>query len=366
MAWTKYKEIKYALGGIPTANLTDFPKLVSIVADTDIASELSGGGGVKFTSADGSSDLAFGLYPSSALASGTVLARVKIGSLLTAASVGDVIARLYYSSSESTSQNRAATVSNGYKLFAPLGEDPSGSAPQMRDWVTDSLLGTSAGTMTGGDLAAAVVGNGLDFDGSDDAINFGNGSGQFANLGAQTIRFHAYVRTSTANDTFLSKGSATDGGWIISITSGSNRTLRFLRDENTTDMTASYVGAVVLNQWRDYAFTIPAGLIGSDIKLYLDGAFQAASGSSSGGSDKTESTSNLVVGNTSGSVAPDAIIGQVEIANTERSTNWLAYAYADDFTNSGTFTLSAEQGGGGPTIRPSAIYYRSYLQGAAA
>lgn len=144
MTWTKYKEIKYAADGIPAENLTDFPKLVSITADADIASELSGGGGIKFTSADGLTDLSFGLYPSTDLAAGTVLARVKV-TLLTAASVGDVICRLYYSSSESTTEDKAGTVSADYVLFMPLEEDPSGSAPQMLDWVSEANLGTSGG-----------------------------------------------------------------------------------------------------------------------------------------------------------------------------------------------------------------------------
>ena len=74
-------------------------------------------------------DLDFGLYPSTDLANGTVLARVKV-TLLTAASVGDVICRLYYSASESTTEDKAGTVS-AYSLFMPLEQDPSGSAPQL-------------------------------------------------------------------------------------------------------------------------------------------------------------------------------------------------------------------------------------------
>src|SRR5690606_26937076 len=63
---------------------------------------------------------------------------------------------------------------NGYVLYMPLEEDPSGSAPQMRDWVTDSLIGTSAGSMTSDDLVAGKVGKGLEFDGSNDCIDTPN------------------------------------------------------------------------------------------------------------------------------------------------------------------------------------------------
>jgi hypothetical protein len=362
MAWTKYKEIKYALGGIPTANLTDFPKLVSIVADSDIASELSGGGGVKFTSADGSSDLAFGLYPTSALASGTVHARVKIGSLLTAASVGDVIARLYYSSGESTTQNKAGTVSNGYALFMPLEDDPSGSAPQMRNWVTDTLIGTSVGTMTSGDLVSGKVGSGIDFDGVDDAINCGTGFGSIP-LSAFTAEFHAKASANTDSDAALSWDGTDDlvfypfdnnGG------AGAQGVRVFWRDvvtlnENGVDRADGNFHAFALVSYST-----------TDHRAFADGSQILSSVVSSAGAGPFGGQFQIGGWAGSGTQRIAGIIDEVRISSVARSADWLAYAYADDFTNSGTFTLSAEQGGGGPTVRPSAIYYRSYLQGAAA
>ena len=153
MAFGQYKEIRYATDGIPPANLTDFSLPLWITTDADIAAELGSGGGIKVTSADGLTDLPFGLYPSTNLAAGTVHGRF-LGSPLTAASIGDVIARLYYDAGESTVEDKAGVVANDYVVFMPLEEDPSGSAPQIYDWVSESNLGTTNGGMSSGQLAA--------------------------------------------------------------------------------------------------------------------------------------------------------------------------------------------------------------------
>jgi len=51
-----------------------------------------------------------------------------------------------------------------------LGQDPSGSAPQMIDSSSNSNDLTSGGTMTSGDLVDSHPGKGIDFDGSDDQL----------------------------------------------------------------------------------------------------------------------------------------------------------------------------------------------------
>lgn len=340
MAWSKYKEIRYALGGIPSANLTDFPKLIGITADADIASELSGGGGVKFTSADGSSDLAFGLYPSSNLAAGTILARVKIGSLLTAASVGDVIARLYYSASESTTQNRAGVVSSSYLMFAPLEEDPSGSAPQMRDWVTDTLLGTSSGSMTSGDSVTGQVGKGLDFDGADDMIALGDPA-SVDGLSALTLEATIFARTIGQNSfgRILNKGDGNPFGLLIN----SSTQLGF-----QINSTAGNFNGFSLNTWQGIAGVFASG---SKKDVWFNGSKVTGTPQTA---TLTANTELVRIGNRgSGLRTFDGIIDELRISSVARADDWLAYAYADDFTNSGTFTLSAEQGGS------PAIYRRS-------
>jgi hypothetical protein len=52
-------------------------------------------------------------------------------------------------------------------------EDPSGSAPQMQDSTMNENDGTTAGSMTSGDLVDFAPGKGLEFDGSNDYVKTG-------------------------------------------------------------------------------------------------------------------------------------------------------------------------------------------------
>lgn len=349
MTWTLYKEIKYATDGIPGSDLTDFPKLFAIAADADIAAEGGGGGGIKFTSADGNTDLAFGLYPSTDITSGDILARVKV-SPDADASVGDVICRLYYSSTESTTEDKAGTV-DSFALVTPLEEDPSGSEPQIFDWVTETNLGTSAGTMTSGDLVAATVGSGLELDGSDDVVDFGTIAG--INSATEATIQAIISRTSTTH--------SVAGGFSAGASAppGSRFSFIWFTDANIYVSCGNAVyGSCSLAGTGAHAIAIVFdGAGGSDadrLKLFVDGVQQTLTFS---GTIPTSlpSVNPYTVGKDSSDRYGGGTHDEHFVTAGLRTANWLAYAYTDDFANADTFTLSTEQGGGGGvTISPAA------------
>ena len=55
-----------------------------------------------------------------------------------------------------------------------MGDDPSGTAPQLRD-AAQSNNGTSNGGMVIGDLVSGNIGNALHFDGNNDYFDLGTG-----------------------------------------------------------------------------------------------------------------------------------------------------------------------------------------------
>jgi hypothetical protein len=63
---------------------------------------------------------------------------------------------------------------SNFVLVAHLHQNPAGGAPQMTDSTANGNNGTSSGSMTLSDSVGAIAGNGLDFDGANDFINFGN------------------------------------------------------------------------------------------------------------------------------------------------------------------------------------------------
>jgi hypothetical protein len=112
---------------------------------------------------------------------------------------------------------------SNFVLVQHMNEDPSGSAPQMIDSTSWDNDGTSAGTMTTGDLVAAQVGNGIAFDGSNDYINLQQPAELDFDPDDDDFTVEAWVNTSVGGY-IISKGETTTGyrqwGLFVSQTTG--------------------------------------------------------------------------------------------------------------------------------------------------
>lgn len=338
----KRKAIKY--GTIfPDSSLSDFPKLFVIEADSDIASELSGGGGIAVTEADGETPVPFGLYPSSDPSSGDIILRAKFD-IAAGASTGDTLGYIYYDSGQSTTEDKAGTVDNDYVLFMPLEEDPSGSAPQMFDWVSETNIGTSGGSMASGNLVAGEVGNALGFDGFDDLITVASLAYSAAITGEAIIKRVALNRGfSTILSHHTTVGVPSD--WYF-----------YFHDDNKLHVDIPWVagfvvdGATALTDTSDFhsvAFT-RAGSSGSwHYAVYLDGV---PDGTDTDSNNPTTSTHPLhIMALVAGNNHANGYLDEVRISSVARSAAWLEYAHYDDFDNSDTFTLGTEEVDGGVT-----------------
>lgn len=362
MAWTLYKEIRYATDGIPGENLTDFPKRFAIVGDSDIAAELTSGGGVKVTNADGTVDLPIEILSAGTnLASGDVEFWTKL-TLLTAANVGDVMCRLYYSSGESTTQDPSAVWSNNYAMVLHLEQDPSGSAPQMYDSVSETNVGTSAGSMTSGDLVAGQVGKGLDFDGNNDYLALPTPS-VFHPITVEAI---VNASTLTRSHVVWSQGENTNSwtGQYISVGSDGSVVAVSPVSNDFSAIASSPTSAVSAGQFYHLA-----GVWGStsDRKVFVNGSLE--------GSNTTSANPTPIqvqyVGRTFSTADPfgSALLGIVDelrISSVARSEDWLSYSYIDDFDNADTFTLGDEKGATGEVSLPILAYHYQHHLGSMA
>lgn len=338
--WAHRKEIRYG-STIPGDDLDDFPLLIVTNGDADIAAELSDGNGITVTLADGETQVPFGLYPTSSPAVGTLILRARFD-LSSLAVEDDVIGYLYYDDAETTTEDKAGVVSNGYVLFMPLEEDPSGSAPQMYDWVSESNVGTSGADMESGDLVAGQVGNGLDFDGSNDYITCGTG----ASLNG-TVEFTRSVLVST-NDADTScllsqRGPGQyNGGYVVVMQpSGVVRFWLFGDWEFQFDITTSTT--INDGDWHHVAVTRST----TGAAIYIDGVSAATSTSSAKNLDNTIPT---VMG---GDIRDDAdyLAGLLDehrmVSGIARTADWLAYESENELSNADTVTLGPEESEGG-------------------
>lgn len=356
MAWILHQELQYALAGIPGANLSDFDKLFVIVADADIAAELASGGGVKVTSPDGMTDLSFGLLAGTNLAAGTLYLRVNLDPL-TAATVGDVMAVLWFSASESTVEDKAGTVPD-HDLYMPCDQDPSGSAPQVLDWKTETYLGTSGGSMTSGDLVAGQVGQALEFDGSNDRITVPSNAAYSDTIGTWEALFRTDGTWGTAGGsggggqgttgilTRHSTGTDSSGGITLGVTTSGV----FFQCKDTSNNIRGQIAqaaTVTDDEWHAFGLTYN-GTSGQPNRVYIDGV-EIASVNSSG--NWSFGAYVFTIGNTISSWW-EAFAGGIQhvriAAGVTRSAEYFAYRYVDDFDNASTFTRSATLGGASP------------------
>jgi hypothetical protein len=148
--------------------LTDFVVLVRLT-DAELQSGAAADGSdIYFADTDQTTVLDFELE-SYASASGTLVAWVRLPSL----SAGtDAVLYLGYDDGQS-SRADAAGVWAGYRHVWHLAQDPSLGAAAIQD-ATGRAHGTAQGGMSAAALVAAVAGNGLSFDGSNDQVTFSN------------------------------------------------------------------------------------------------------------------------------------------------------------------------------------------------
>jgi hypothetical protein len=136
---------------------------------------LDGGGDVRFSSnSDGSTQISCEITAWDSTNS-TCQVWVKVPSVSSSSNTSIWI--WYKKSGESQPAEDAAfgsesVWSSSYFSVWHLEEDPSGTPPEMLDETSNDYDGTMGGTMLTEDLVAAQIGNGLDFEGNDDNINF--------------------------------------------------------------------------------------------------------------------------------------------------------------------------------------------------
>ncbi len=320
----KYKDGLYNTA-FPNGNLTGYEKLVSIVADPDIAAELASGGGIEFDAADGVTPIPFGLYPETDLASGTILARV-LTDVLTAATTGDTMFRLRYGSALTTVEDKAAVAAR-YDFFMPLEEDPGGIAPQMFDWKSESNVGTSSG-MLGLNLVAGQVGNNLLFDGTNDYIQISSplvAAGDFDISCVFLFDDLAFARV------FF--GTTVNLNALCGIVAGDTTHIGV----RTDGVTVHFFAVPSMSAATRYLLRLVR--ISGVIHLYLNGTE-----SSSGGISEATSCTFDLIGTYPNTGAFH--LGQIDEVTLSSlfagSVDEIDYQYQDYFNNSDTFSLGPE------------------------
>lgn len=317
-----------------SADLTDFPVLISMTSndlkDTGNSGHVgqTDGGDILFTNAAGTKlNHEIERYVNT---TGELVAWVEVSTL---DYDNNTELYIYYGYAGATDQWSVSATWDGtnYAAVFHMNQDPSGSAPQMKDSDSNTNTGTSAGTMTSGDLVTGKIGQALDFDNSNDSIAFSDvQSGN--NL---TTSAWVNLRTRAGSEDWDTLIARQDGGswyeWHIYASASDNATTQSAPvfgvdgdDDGVLDATDQTEDSTVLNTSTWYYIT--GTFDGTTLRIYRNGS-QVDSTTCTGCTIPDTNQNIWIGGNSEWGEYFDGQIDEVRVSNAVHGADWIATEY---------------------------------------
>jgi hypothetical protein len=327
-----------------SGDLVNFPVLINLPTDASLASHAQADADdILFTTSSVSwnsgtiNDKLPHEIEKYTTATGNLQAWVKIPNL---SSVTDTVIYMYYgNASVLTQQNKTAVWDSSTKMVQHMSQDPSGSAPQMLDSTQYANNGTSAGTMTSGDLVTGQIDGATDFDGVNDYVNAGTGSSldnTGVGLTAEGWIFWNGTLATGARQNIVAKQSSASG-FILDLLDDADIEGYRIYISGTQ---VKYATTIARNSWTKVVGTYD----GSLIRLYINGVLVGS----------TARTANIITDPASAKIGARGLAGnpisffggvidEVRISNTARSADWIATEYANQSKPDEFYTLGIEE-----------------------
>jgi hypothetical protein len=296
-------------------------------------------------------------------ATGALIAWVKVPSI----NNGTVI-YIYYGNSCMTASTQNVTGvwdANTYRGVWHLSQNPTGTAPQMRDSTANAYNGTAVGSFVAGDQQPAKIDRGLNFNGTNDEIQIAA-----AALGATSVTVSAWIRVKSFSETTFSANAGDNPGAVVFSTrtvdgdvsptllvspasggAGTQNGLVFCNDTANVAMGAKgTTQAIALNTWYYAVGTFSysgAGTFAGNWNVYLNGTQNNAAtnnfnfaGTATG--SFTGATWRLA-NNAQWPNYSNVILDEVRVSNTARSAGWIMTEYNNQNAPLTFYTVGAEQ-----------------------
>ncbi len=305
-------------------SLTDFPVLVHISSDTDLASDArSDGFDIAFTDADGTTLLDHEIL-SFNNGTGEYLAWVKMD-LVNA--TNKTVYMYYGNAGVSTDPSSNSTWDNNFMAVLHLQESGSGTTDEFLDATANSAHGTGGGLPGGGNgtntpnLATGVFGSAQDFNaGNNDRIRL-----QTIDDDAWTaVTVQAWINPDdTGDDRIFGKcwgTGGTDNTWLLRQTGG-NLGTRMRTNTNSNGGFDPGTGLSTGN-WQLAAVTWDAS--DNTLRVFLNGVQVGSTGLNGATMYNPANTDNATLGNIpGGGRAYDGQLQEARVSDVARSANWL-------------------------------------------
>ena len=354
--WLYRKNITLNGTAVVVADQTNFPVLISYT-DTDLKNNASDNGyDILFTKDDGTTKLSHEIE-SFTKASGALVAWVKVPTLTSGT---NTTLYMYYGNGTVGNQQDPTNVwDSNFKGVWHLKEDPSGTAPQMKD-STSVYNATSYGSMTTSDMIAAQINGGLDFDGSNDYLT--NTSYTQTSVTAYTIE--AWIKTSngyasTQRVIVHDRGSGAGKSLTLSIGGtypggpGAAGDVGYGCDSDNIYIGRYSTKTVNNNNWHHVVgvWTEPSGhsLNPAQFSIFIDGNAAASTTVSVNNSGSIVNSPLTGLSGTEIARHPPwntyltAQLDEVRISNIVRSANWIKTEYNNQGSPSTFHYLQAQE-----------------------
>jgi hypothetical protein len=208
---------------------------------------------------------------------------------------------------------------SNYKGVWHLTEDPSGTAPQMKDSTLNANHGTSAGSMLSTDQVSAEIDGGLSFDGSNNEITCGNGA-SLQIIAALTMEAWAKPSSTGVIQGIVNKEIGSPSYYGYQLRLYSDNRYRFAVGDPSLYYAASD-SVYTDNQWH-----YVVGVKSTTNYLYMDGVQQASTFTRS----ITDSAANFDIGRAYSNYNGywwNGQIDEVRVSNVARSAAWISASY---------------------------------------
>lgn len=227
-----------------------------------------------------------------------------------------------------------------------MNQDPGGTPPQIVDSTGNGNSGTSIGGMNSSDLVTGQIGDGIDFDGSNDQIG-GADSPSLSPTSELTIQTWVnWDAFSGANvDRIYHKnqsGNNSDNQWLGAV---SGKAIIRFQDSGGTLRSVTGSTSLSTNTWYNLHGTYD----GTELNIYVDASADATPLSITSGI-----TDSSGIWRMSGDPVPrnwvNGVLDEIRVKGTALSANWITTEYNNQNDNA-AYWVATDVSGGGSSIK---------------
>lgn len=335
VSWSHRKKITInsAVASESDSGIFNFPMMVNIASDSNLASDAqSNGNDIMFTTDNGLTKLDHEIekYDSE----GDLVAWVKVPWL---SSVSDNYIYMYYGNSGVADQSNASAVwDSNFVMVQHLQEtDIDGGSGDIKDSTAYANNGTTSGMDIDDQMGGQIDGS-FDFDGSDDVIDYGDKESIQVAGGIITIAFWINVDAYPATYYALVGTHGYSHGYRVYIRSTGKVYLQVGKaGGGVSQMTDSPIGT----GWHHIAVTYDPNLAYDNKKFYVDGVTDGTANLT----DPILTSTAFLIGYSGGIPYLNGIIDEVRISNTNRSAYWISNEYNNMASPETFYTLGSEE-----------------------